>query len=196
MICNKNCKLANEKDKYLTWLVKLLGPVLMGSKPAEIISFPDYDMNKDRKIEQIKTHFKICKRIDIRVIDVYGGSTKVLFYNSSSLDRTLKEYRNKKFLLGIGYPRDYDMNDYLDELEGKIRDGNMPHEIGIFLGYPLKDIIGFFGHPALKLTKVKGWRVYGNPRLSDERFEAFSKDKSYIGRLLESRNFNEVLYMV
>ena len=43
----------------------------------------------------------------------------------------------------------------------------MPHEIGVFLGYPLKDVMGFIGHPSLKLTKVNRWRVYGHTKVSD-----------------------------
>ncbi|SHK60846.1 Protein of unknown function [Tepidibacter formicigenes DSM 15518] len=54
-----------------------------------------------------------------------------------------------------------------------MKNGSIPDEIGVFLGYPLKDVMGFIGHPSLKLTKIKGWRVYGDSRLSDKRYMEF-----------------------
>jgi len=61
----------------------------------------------------------------------------------------------------------------------------IPHEIGIFLGYPLKDVIGFMGHPSLKLTKINGWNVYGDSRLSDEKYIKFNNAKQQIKKMLE-----------
>jgi len=43
--CNKECLLSskNQNDGFVKWIVQLLGPVLLGEKPAEIISFPQKD---------------------------------------------------------------------------------------------------------------------------------------------------------
>ena len=37
---------------------------------------------------------------------------------------------------------------------------NFPHEIGVFLGYPLDDVIGFIEHKPYYL--VGDWKVYQN----------------------------------
>ena len=194
--CLDDCVLKNSKNEYLTWLVGLLGPVLMGSKPAELISFPNFDNSKDNKINLIKEHFKICKRIKFKVISLKNNSTKVFFYNPDSLCMYLNEHKNKRFLQSKGYPLNYELNDYIDAMITTIENGVIPDEIGVFLGYPLKDIMGFIGHPSLNLTKVNGWRVYGNPRISDMRYKEFTDDRNHISNLLESKDFTEVLYMM
>jgi hypothetical protein len=77
------------------------------------------------------------------------------------------------------------MEGYLNLLLDKMQTGEIPDEIGIFLGYPLKDVIGFIGHTSLKLTKINGWRVYGDPRLSDEKHNSFVKAKEHMKKMLE-----------
>ncbi|NJN67192.1 MAG: DUF3793 family protein [Chloroflexaceae bacterium] len=41
--------------------------------------------------------------------------------------------------------------------------GNLPHEIGLALGYPVKDVLGYMGLLPLDFTGCCGWRVYGDP---------------------------------
>ncbi|QIB27640.1 DUF3793 family protein [Caloranaerobacter azorensis] len=124
---------------------------------------------------------------------VKNENIKILFYNPKVLDKNLKEYKNLRFLKNMGYPEEYELEIYLQFLIDKMADGIIPHEIGVFLGYPLKDVIGFIGHPSLKLTKINGWRVYGDPRLSDKRFNEFLEDKNEIKKLLKFNEPEEIL---
>lgn len=50
---------------------------------------------------------------------------------------------------------------------------DFPHEIGLFLGYPPEDVLGFIENHGenSKLTGV--WKVYGDPEASRIRFEQF-----------------------
>lgn len=120
----------------------------------------------------------------------------MLFYNPKALDDCLKDKRNRRFLEELGYPKEYNLNDYLLCLIAKIETGSIPDEIGIFLGYPLKDIIGFMGHPSLKLTKVNGWRVYGDPKLSDMKFREFLEAKNEVRSLLKHYTPEKVLFSI
>ncbi|SKC80959.1 DUF3793 family protein [Maledivibacter halophilus] len=192
--CKETCILAyKNKDRFITWLVEILGPVLMGSKPAELLSFSKYEKDKFKKIQDIERHIGKCKRIEYKLFRYKNDSIKILFYNPRALDRSLKEYRNMKFLKSLGYPKEYDLDEYIQFIVNKMVDGIIPHEIGVFLGYPLKDIIGFIGHPSLKLTKIRGWRVYGDPRLSDKRLHEFLEAKSKIKRMLMLKRPEEIL---
>jgi hypothetical protein len=40
---------------------------------------------------------------------------------------------------------------------------DFPHEVGVFLGYPLKDVAGFMGWVDLPVTCQGPWKIYGNP---------------------------------
>lgn len=195
--CAETCILAyKDNHKFNGWLVEILGPVLIGSKPAELLSFPKHDRNTFKKIEEIQRYIGKCKRVKYRLFKYKNDSIKVLFYNPKALDRSLKECRNMKFLKSLGYPKEYELDTYIEFIVNKMIDGIIPHEIGVFLGYPLKDIIGFIGHPSLKLTKISSWRVYGDPRLSDKRLDEFLDAKNKIKRLLMSSKPEEVLISI
>ncbi|RKD28760.1 DUF3793 family protein [Thermohalobacter berrensis] len=187
---------SKQEDKFLKRLVEMLGPVLIGVKPSEVLSFPMHDDKIDIKIEKVKKHIGCCKKIQYKMFIYKNKSIKILFYNSKSLDVCLRDKRNQKFLKNLGYPKDYTMESYLDFLINKIKAGKIPDEIGVFLGYPLKDIIGFIGHPSLKLTKINGWRVYGDSRLSDKKFSEFSKAKNTVRNLLNQYTPEKVLLYV
>ncbi len=195
--CSDSCVLDHKtNDNFIGWLVEVLAPVLMGSKPAELLSFPKNDKHLLKKIDSVEKHVGRCKRITYKLFKSRNGNTKVLFYNPKILDLCLREYRNIKFLRSLGYPKKYDLDKYIEIIINSIIDGAVPHEIGVFLGYPLKDIMGFIGHPALKLTKINGWRVYGDPRLSDKKFNEFLEAKNKIKKLLKFNEPEKVLISI
>lgn len=195
--CTKGCVFINKRnDDYITWLVEILGPVLLGSKSAEILSFPKYDKEVPSKIEKIEKCIGQCRKIVYKIFKYKNSSIKILFYNPRVLDKNLREYRNMKFLKSLGYPEQYSLERYLEHIIDKIEYGVIPHEIGVFLGYPLKDIIGFMGHPSLRLTKINGWRIYGNPRLSDRKFKEFSDSKEKIKKLLKVNRAEKILLSI
>ncbi|AOY75903.1 DUF3793 family protein [Clostridium formicaceticum] len=187
------CLNKTNQDTFMKWIVELLAPVLLGAKPSEIMSFPENDKMGIERREKIKKVFDNSSKVYYREFQTDKGCKKILFYNLEVLDSTLKEFKNIKFLKEQGYPYEYNINTYLDCLIKKMENGVMPHEIGVFLGYPLKDVIGFIGHPSLKLTKVKGWRIYGDPRLSDEKYMKILAAKEKVKRLLEINHPQEII---
>ena len=182
-----NCYCTGKKTEFLKWAMELLAPVIMGVKPAEILSFPNSNEAEEHKRNIIKE--RICEK-DIRYIEFSycPKCTKLFIYNVRTLDITLRDARNHKFLKTLGYPEGYSLEGYVNHLMNSLKQGKIPDEIGVFLGYPLKDVMGFMGHPSLKLTKINGWRVYGNERLSDERFSQFTMAKMHIRSLLDNWN--------
>ncbi len=185
--CNESCVFLtkNQDDGFVKWIVQLLGPVLLGEKPAEIISFPGKDSTG---LQRIKDIFSNCSKVSYKEFIAFNGCKKILFYNNKLLDETLLDSRNLTFLKKVGYSQEYSLESYLNNLIKKIEEDYIPHEIGIFLGYPLKDVIGFMGHPSLKLTKVNGWNVYGDSRLSDEKYIRFNNAKQQIQKMLEKNS--------
>lgn len=64
----------------------------------------------------------------------------------------------------------------INKLISKLRSKNdFPHEIGLFLGYPLEDVKGFVENKA-GCSKCSGcWKVYGNEQETMELFEKYQK---------------------
>lgn len=190
--CNK-CKYS--KDEFIVRLVGILGPVILKVKPSEILSFSKSEKEYNDKLNKIEEVFAQCTEIKYKVIDYKGEGKKVLFYREDELDRALQDKRNLKFLKSIGYPKTYTLEKYLNFIANKIEKGTIPHEIGVFLGYPLKDVLGFMGYPSLKLTKINGWRVYGDTLLSDIKYNQFKNAKENIKTLLAVSSVSEILYL-
>lgn len=188
------CYCKNKETEFLTWFVQLIAPVLIGAKPAEILSFPS-DEKQKQKLESIKTSIK-CSKLLFKEFSYCSKCTKLFIYNPQAVNETLQDKRNQRFLLQLGYPTDYSLDAYIDTLMHKMGAGIIPDEIGVFLGYPLKDVMGFIGHKSLKLTKVKGWRVYGDPRLSDQKYNDFMEAKESVKQLLTHSSPSRILAIV
>ncbi|MCU9814678.1 hypothetical protein [Paraclostridium sp. AKS73] len=55
--CDYSCK--NRIDSsYIKWILELLGPVILGSKPSEILNISLNDNNKEYKIKEIESFSK------------------------------------------------------------------------------------------------------------------------------------------
>ena len=50
-----------------------------------------------------------------------------------------------------------------------------PHEIGVFLGYPLDDVKGFIRHKGRNYTYCGCWKCYSDPQAARRRFEGFRR---------------------
>ena len=113
-----------------------------------------------------------------------NGRVQVLFYHSTSLENALCNKTNLRFLRGLGYPEQFSVESYVDFLVTRLNRKDFPHEIGLFLGYPFKDVLGYIGHPSLKLVKINGWKIYRNEKLSDKRYESFLKARTKVRELI------------
>lgn len=192
----KECdKCRYSKDEFIVRLMGILGPVILKVKPSEILSFSKSHKEYIENLEKIEEVFSGCKEIKYKIIDYKEEGKKVFFYREDELDKTLKDKNNLKFLKGIGYSFNYGLSEYLEILSKKIEGGVIPDEIGVFLGYPLKDVMGFMGYPSLKLTKINGWRVYGDSLLSDIKYNQFKNAKNNIKILLNLKSVSEILYL-
>ncbi len=114
--------------------------------------------------------------LDYVELKVEAESSLVLFYNPAALAATLAEPRNASWLTKMGYPemRNGELDLMLAHLVGRAAECELPHEVGVFIGYPLKDVAGFIRNiPATPVHKG-AWRVYGNAKESLERMRTYA----------------------
>lgn len=180
-------------SSYIKWLLELLGPVLMGSKPCEILSIPTFDNNKEYKLTEIKKHFELCSKINFIIIDKQEKGLKILFINKVSLNKQLSNIKIKNFLKYLNYPNPNDLDDCLNHLIKKLYSDEFPDEIGIFLGYPLKDVVGFMGYGNYEFQTTKYWKVYGDPKPSEDLYSKFLSHRENIRNLLNSHSAKFIL---
>ncbi|MBQ6632100.1 MAG: DUF3793 family protein [Romboutsia sp.] len=191
-ICDRNCCENKINSSYIKWLIEILGPVILGSKPAEILNLSCKDNNKETKLNDIKSFFSNCSRLSYEIINIQDGGVRIVFINKDSLSKVLSNKKCLNFLKFVGYPSNYDLDKYINVLIDKLNTKDFPHEIGIFLGYPLKDVVGFMGYGKYKFCKTRYWRVYGDESISDNVYNQFISDRAKIKSLLENNSLSEL----
>lgn len=109
--------------------------------------------------------------------------TLIYVYRRSGLKRYLQNQSVQEFLYKYGY-YSFDLESALRQLAGRIANSKeFPHEIGIFLGYPLGDVIGFIENEG-KNSKCCGcWKVYCNECEARRTFARYKKCKDVYQRL-------------
>lgn len=180
----------DKKNNFLEILVRL-GPIIWGVKPAEILNIKlGHDLEKCKKC--FKNYSKV-EFIEIKKLEKYPRM-QVLFYHKLLLQKTLCKKVNLDFLIKLGYPSKPKINIYINILKEKLRSKEFPHEIGVFLGYPLKDVLGFMGECPLELVAIEGWRYYGSKKLSELQYKKVRKAREDFRLFLRGLDHPEEFY--
>jgi len=191
--CDRSCFKHYSEELFLRWLVDVLGPVLSGVKPSEVLSFKNCDTHSQEKVATIKQYLSSLPTLGCRMHAIADGSTKVLFFHREALERQLNQKVVREFIAGEGYSVCWDLDGCITELLSRFENRQMPHEIGVFLGYPLKDVLGFIGKAKLVYKKTQGWQVYGDPTLSDKVYNQFMQARADVRRRLQCESPFEIL---
>lgn len=123
-----------------------------------------------RKYEE---HFRRLG-FDFMKLKDYGERILVYVYNYTQLQEILFDEANRKFLEGEGYRYD-SVEEALQILEFRMAGEAFPHEIGIFLSYPLEDVKGFIAHPNDGVQLVGLWKVYEEAEQKKRIFDVYKK---------------------
>ena len=109
--CNKSCYENKSNSIYIKRILEMIGAVILGSKPAEIINVPGNREEKEVKLAKIESFFSNCSRITYRIITTHDGGKRVLFINEKSMEKVLSNKRCVNFLKFMGYSSEYKIND-------------------------------------------------------------------------------------
>ncbi|HWR40207.1 MAG TPA: DUF3793 family protein, partial [Patescibacteria group bacterium] len=170
---------------FAGWLAIELAPLICGSKPATILTFTN---NRCRPLLALWQLFStetqpLGPRIRHRILVSTATRETVLFYLPQRLEECLKDTAHYSLLAKLKYPLQDGLESCLDFLAHRF-EHRCPHEIGLILGIPLKDVLGFMGLSPLPLTCRRTWCVYGDPSESLSRMKQHSHDRRRISFLL------------
>lgn len=159
------------RDCLASFLAYETAEILAGVKPASLINLVDRPHHCGRNFYRL---WKECGRellehsglVGRELID-RGDSLLLFVYAPQQLAELLAQKSVRVLLRRAGYPAVDSCAVILGELEGRIRQGGgFPHEIGIFLGYPLKDVVAYLGWVRLPFTCQGPWKIYGRAEQS------------------------------
>lgn len=181
-------------DKYREINIMMrLGPTLTGDKPMHIFCFNKGFKFINEILNDIEILFSKHSSIRYQLVYGYNGSIKVIFYNRHSTNRLLRDQRVQRFLSSHGYDLNLKVEMYMKHLADNLKDNVIPSEFGVFFGYPVKDVMGFIGHPSLQHVKTTAWKVYGNPAPSDYILEQFDAAEKKVLELCQSLPLESVI---
>ena len=166
-------------------LIWRCAPVFAGIKPASLVAFSKKEfVNANDEIallakseEMNNLYFKTVCRCE----------EKMLFfvYRKDLLEKTLSLMATSSWLSLYGYDECASLEKKIDLLFERLSCSctAFPHEIGVFLGYPIEDVKGFVENGGQGAKYCGYWKVYGDEKCAKKTFSAYKKCFSLSERL-------------
>ena len=164
-------------------LITHCSPTLAGMKVGSLFSFLSPDWKElARETETLNAQLA-PKGLTLRFLRIDDGRALCYLYRRSQLEKLLEDPAVRAFLSRYGYDSP-SMDAVLSRLLRRMAaSGAFPHEIGLFLGYPLSDVIAFIEHHGRGGVCCGCWKAYTNEREARKTFARFSKCTEVYGRL-------------
>lgn len=167
-------------------LVYHCSPALLGIKSANLINVSiDKYPNIFNELEELNRLFN--PRIIFTILHVTNKHVLILVYRKNKLAKTIFNDNSYSYLLKYNYPILKDLDVYLECLKQRLISSgknNFPHEIGVFLGYDLNDIIEFQNGNKNCLL-VGYWKVFSDLENKKKIFNQYNKCISTVYSLIE-----------
>lgn len=141
-----------------------------------LIINPSLSKCLEQLLYDTKIHYVTLGRIKEKTI--------FLLYNKEELDCYLHSSRIMQFLLTCGY-KGKETDDMLIHLTKRYQSYSnkgtiFPHEIGVFLGYPLEDITGFIENKGKNYLFCGYWKVYNKNYYQKELFNYYGEARKLL----------------
>lgn len=160
-------------------------PTLMGIKTANLIS---YDRRDDiERLDEAKQMMHHLRTKDVGIIKLCECDQKILtlVYRRQMLVNHLNTPQIKAFLKRMGYPVHQGFYHILMKLKERVKsEKGFPHEIGIFLGYPLEDVEGFIENQGKSCKMCGYWKVYGDEKKARLIFDQYNACREQLMNLM------------
>lgn len=120
------------------------------------------------------------KSLNLNYIDLRDTENAliILIYDEKLLEKFVSKADNRKLLDSLGYENIDDINMVLNKLQVRYQEYNCPHELGVFLGYPIDDVVDFMKCSEKKCLFCGYWKVYNKGHKAKEIFNLFDEVKN------------------
>jgi len=171
-------------------LVEHCSPTLSGLKAANLFNMT-YDSITMVEFAVAKANELLNKKgVYLRILRDYGTRCLVYVYRPERIAKIVANREVQRFLAQYGYET-FTTEASIRFLEERLlRLSEFPHEIGIFLDYPLVDVKGFLADDGRECICTGQWRVYGNADETTKKFERFAKCRRIYRNLFHASEKN------
>lgn len=172
-------KPSGSMDEIKEVLIRHCSPVLMGCKPAALF------MIRADILDHLLAY--TSSFIDCLVIRKHKGKMLVFLFDKTVLEKTILSDPIRSVLVGMGYPSRYSLPVFLKHLQKQFEHQQCPHAVGLFLGYPLDDVLGFIKHKGSNYKLCGIWKVYGDVEQAKKYFRQYDLCRECMKFILGSR---------
>lgn len=174
----------DDKNYLISTIMYSAAPTIAKEKVSSLIIFNNRSKrNLYDYWEKYKSEIELKFPLKFYELKKNDKSVVVLFYNKEKLEETLSKIKNIKFLNRFGYSEDMNIEERLKMLSNRYEKA-CPHEIGIFLGYPVDDVAEFINCPNKQCLMLGYWKVYYNLEEAKDTFKKYDMAKYKILNLV------------
>ncbi len=169
-------------------------PALLGIKPACLMSL-DRAQADIYNNAQFFNQKAVSRGLKIKILCECNSRCLMLLYSEKLLEKHLRNNECAALLEKYGYSRSMPLGQCLERLAERCAQGSdFPHEIGVFLGYPLEDVVGFIKNKGCGYKLCGYWKVYGDVNDASRIFKRYDKCRAFLcNRLNEGMNIYQAL---
>ncbi len=175
-------------------IVKQCAPTLAGLKVGSIFNC-SYDTQEALEQEIFAFNKRYNKKgVYMRILRTTGDRALIYLFRVRELLKVLNDPRANALLKQYKYDK-MTLEDCIGHLASRIDTGEeFPHEIGIFLGYPVKDVIAFIEHKGKHSKYVGYWKVYYNEKDAKQLFKKYRAcTVSYLEHFQQTQEFDSLV---
>ena len=168
-------------------------PVLMNYKISNLL------IVEKEKIDSVKQLFAKTE-LSCKLVMVSEEKSAFLIYREEALKSYLECRKVRELMESFGY-ENYELEKILEEFSRKYTEyvsssGSFPHEMGLLLGYPVEDVIGFIQNDGENFLYSGYWKVYTNLSEALEHFERYNLAKETAVRMVsEGKDIFQILHI-
>lgn len=192
-IFNSSKNSENENLKNETKIILECAPLIFGLRLANIINITRAEFVNLKKIF-------FDSDLSFYVISTTKDRLSLLFYRKNNLSEYFSKPKTKELLEEFGYDTG-DMYGMMYTFSLRYRKyinkkAYFPHEMGLFLGYPVEDVEGYINNDGKNSLAVGYWKVYEGVNEKIKLFEKFEEAKETLTYLVyKGMNINEIVRM-
>lgn len=171
------------KAEYTSFGRKLAfhtAPTLLGIKCASLFSLSSSEFDLDFHSQYFNRR-TAAMGLASRILCRCKNRSLILVYSREQLAKRLSDSAVRAILERYGYTSDMTVGECLDRLSERIGDsGSFPHEIGVFLGYPVEDVVGFIENKGENFKLCGAWKVYGSVENARRTFADYDRCRNFL----------------
>lgn len=156
-------------------LVFHCAPTLAGLKMAALVCIPHGNQDAEYKAMVCEYNLRYNSRgLYFTTLCTCKGRHLLYIYRKSEVTAYLESAQVKHFLKAFGYTQNDRFEESLAKLSHRFDScAEFPHELGLFLGYPLADVQAFIRNKGAGAKLTGEWKVYSDVVFARREFTRY-----------------------